>query len=246
MSSNLDDLVEGLKRIRVGALINLVMWFLTIVILTLVMYRFMPFFGLSGFMYVPPPHSGMVEAFLEWMRLLIYYIIIDVFVYLLVTYFYWYKGSSYLSNYNSSKFSIGKTGIFLMLIGLISALPGLIGVAYLFGSFFPMFGWSGSDMGTGMNPVAFSMALFGIIFIPGVVGFLLMFLGIILFSIMLMRLGDEEGLSQKLKTSGILMLIAIILSFIPIASFVAGFLVFLSLVFMYLGAGESERNLKMP
>lgn len=87
------------------------------------------------------------------------------------------------------------------------------------------------------------MALFGLLFIPGVIGTLLLFLGIILFSIMLMRLGEVEGVSDKLKLAGILMLISDIMSFVPMVSFVTGVLLILTFIIIYLGASESEERL---
>lgn len=135
MSRNLDDLVDGLKRLKVGSLINLCLWLIFIVGSISVLYRFLPYMGLPGFV-APHPPPGTIEVFASWVTYVLYLLIVATIIFLVVTYIFWYKGAVSLARYDNSKLGIGKTGMLIVLLRTVLLLPGLFGVTYFLVRFY--------------------------------------------------------------------------------------------------------------
>ncbi len=75
-------------------------------------------------------------------------------------------------------------------------------------------------------------------------GGILIFVGAILFGIMLIRLGDLENVSDKIHTAGILYIIGMVLLMIPYVNIIGSILTLISVVMVYLGAKETLSELK--
>ena len=153
---------------------------------------------------------------------------------LLIGFIYWFTAAVDLENYNSG-LGIGKTGVILIIIGIILAIVGVLsligmGAAYL-------------GMAEHPYPGMGAMAFGGLIFFLGIGG-LLVLIGWILFSIMLIRLGDLEEVSDTIHTAGILYLIGIVLSLIPFLNVIGSILILVAVVMIYTGAGSTLDNLR--
>ncbi len=85
-------------------------------------------------------------------------------------------------------------------------------------------------------------ALSSMVFI--LLGGILIFVGAILFGIMLIRLGDLENVSDKIHTAGILYIIGMVLLMIPYVNIIGSILTLISVVMVYLGAKETLSELK--
>ncbi len=72
----------------------------------------------------------------------------------------------------------------------------------------------------------------------------MVFIGWILFSVMLIRLGDLKDVSNSIHTAGILYLIGIILSLVPYLSIIGEILILIAVILIYTGAGESLNRIR--
>ena len=122
------------------------------------------------------------------------------------------RATSLLASYNPGDYSIGHTGTKLFIAGLVVELIGLI-VAIA---------------GALTSPGLFIMGL-------GVVGLggLLQLIGMILFAVMLMRLGSLDG---SFKTAGIILLVGIVLSLITYTAVIGAVLVLVGYYLVYSAA----------
>jgi hypothetical protein len=153
---------------------------------------------------------------------------------LLVGFIYWFMSAGRLKEYDQ-RLGIGRTGVLLVVIGIILLIFGgaiaatslLTLSKHMISEGIPYYGLA---------------ALGGFIAILGIGG-ILIFIGWILFSIMLMRLGDLEDVSGSIHTAGILYLIGVILSIIPYANFIGLILTLVAVILIYTGAGETLNRL---
>jgi hypothetical protein len=75
------------------------------------------------------------------------------------------------------------------------------------------------------------------------IGAVLAIIGFIFFMVMLLRLGEVEGISPTLKNAGVMLLVGFILSFIPVINIIGAIITLIAVVMIYRGAGESIHNL---
>jgi hypothetical protein len=225
-SEKLTYLVDGLRKLRTGALLQLIAVIISVFAL---IYMFIVM-GL-GFMTLNP--TMMASAFIGALASLIL-IGTLIGILLLVGFIYWFMSAGRLKEYDQ-RLGIGRTGVLLVVIGIILLIFGgaiaatslLTLSKHMISEGIPYYGLA---------------ALGGFIAILGIGG-ILIFIGWILFSIMLMRLGDLEDVSGSIHTAGILYLIGVILSIIPYANFIGLILTLVAVILIYTGAGETLNRL---
>jgi hypothetical protein len=211
---DVSSLISGLRKLRTGALLQITAVILSIIA---VIYLF-TIMGLSMLTMEPRMMFGAMLSSLLGIGVL--GVIIGIL--LLLGFIYWFTATGDLENYNS-RLGIGKTGVIIVIVGIILAILGALLLVGLPGMGF--------------------MALGGFMFFIGIGG-LLVLIGWILFSIMLIRLGDLEEVSDSIHTAGILYLIGIILSLIPYLNIVGNILVLIAVIMVYSGAGSTLDRLK--
>ncbi len=146
-------------------------------------------------------------------------LLVAVIVYILG----WLKfnsAASMLAEYSRESYSIGYTGTRLFIIGLIVELVGLLVI---------IGGAAGGSIGGVMGGLA-------IVAIGGIVSFI----GMILFAVMLIRLGEVDS---SFKTAGILLLIGIILSLIEYTAVIGAILLLVGYYLVYSAAGRTAEKL---
>jgi uncharacterized membrane protein len=246
MSGVIDDLIEGLNRLKSGALIQLIAF----ILIAIGLVGFVFFWG---FVFMPPQQGMTLPGLLRILSgaMLFVALIIIAWILSIIAFYYWYSATGYLRRYNDERLGIGRTGMTLILIALvllILVVGGIFAFLYTVGSMtvggleipaiHPM-----EPLGPATNYMSFFIAMLGILILPALLGGILLLVGMIMFSIMLMRLGDMENVSSSIHTAGILFIIAIILSIIPYVNFIGSILHLIGIILIYSGAGETISRL---
>ena len=220
------SLISGLRKLKTGALLQIISVILCIIA---VIYLFM----IMGFFILSMSPRIMTGALLSSL-LGVGILGVIIAILLLVGFIYWFTATGDLENYNS-RLGIGKTGVILIIIGIILVIIGGFSLIASRATYPGMEMHSYPGMGF--------MALGGFMFFLGIGG-LLILIGWILFSIMLIRLGDLEEVSDSIHTAGILYLIGIILSLIPYLNIVGSILILIAVIMIYTGASSTLDRLK--
>ena len=219
------DLREGLRKLYIGSIFAIIVSIIEAVIGILSFAGVFSIFGIfnpggygGGMIYGATMGSVMQGI------LVIYGIIITFIVIALVEEIILYQSAASLSDYNTKRFGIGKTGMLLAIIGTILVIVGIVGMIALI--FTVM-----------QNPQSFGFfgLLWAIIGLLGIGG-LIAFVGWILYSIMLIRLPEAPGVEDSVKTGGILILVGIV---IPL---VGGIISFIGWIMVLMGVSNSLRN----
>ncbi len=180
------ELVEGLKDLKKGALLNL----LGVLFVFLGMGAVIATVGFAPMKEVEP------EKFVGMMAILgVFALLFLVAVILsLISFVMYFMATGHLKNYDE-KYGIGRLGLILEIIGvLLILIPLLFALAT-----------AGRGMHEGAMFGAF-MAVIGFVFL----GAIALIVGAVLFGVMLMRLGDVES---DFKVAGVLYFVGMILSF---------------------------------
>lgn len=210
----MSELVNGLRDLRVGAMLNLIS-----VILVLASVIFL-FATIGGFPNLKDPSAfiGLMAIAGTYVTILIVAAIIG-----LVGFVFYFKATGHLKRYDPD-YGIGRIGMVLQIVGLILMLAsfGLIFLAVSLARALPQ-----AALGA-------TLSMLGLI----IVGAIVIIVGSILFSVMLIRLGKVDS---GFKIAGILYLIGIILNFI--VSGIGTILGIVSTILIYTSSGRSLERL---
>ncbi len=210
------ELVEGLKKLKTGAMVNLISVVLILISVVLI------------FSSVDMANPENLQAFLiavsamgSFIALMVVAVILGI-----VGFVMYFIATGHLKRYDS-KLGIGRWGMLLQVIGLILIfIPLLLLIAI-----------ASSRPDATVGGAIF--ASFGLLFVGG----LLIIVGAILFGIMLMRLGEDPNVESGFKTAGVIYLIRIILSFIARA--IEEILGIVTTILIYVNAKNSLKKLRL-
>ena len=246
MSGDAELLIEGLRRLRRGASLQIISYVLIVLLFVVMLFSIY----VRLFFNLPPnvhPPSVITDFFSLITMLFVGFIISELLI--VLGYYFWFSATSYLKRYDSSRLGVGRVGAVLATVGFVLIVLSLC-VMYIYLMFISSpSAWEQSWAPFGMPPniapmFMYMMSMFGLFFGSMVIGVILAFIGSILFSIMLIRLGEVEGVSKSLNTAGILLLVGIILLAVPGVNVVAGVLLIVAIILIYTGCGESIARLK--
>ena len=216
-----EELVEGLKKLKLGALLYLV----AIVVLLAGMGIVFASLMLGGQM-MPPMDPGSIALMISVVGAIL--IIVAVIIAIAITaYVMWFIATGHLKRHNSA-LGIGRTGMIFQIVAVVLIIGFLIIIAAL-----PL---------PTKNPAAIAGAVAGI-FGGIIIAFLLSLVGEILFGIMVMKLAEEPNVESGFKVTGILYIVAIVLMLIPFTGAVGCILLLVSVILIYIFAGRSLETL---
>ncbi len=214
------DLIRGLERLRLGALLGLISAILLFCTMIL---------AISSLFTAP-------QAFAAWLASLIglglLIIVLDI-----VSFILWALAARSLSRYNQ-RYKIGWIGILLQIISIVV----LVVVLTAFFGVIMTISQSASEsasLGFAM-PILFSMI--GLLIVPAV----LSIIGSILFGVMLMRLPEEPNVDSMFKTAGIIWIVAVVLMLIPYVSLVGTILMLVAEILIFIASKNSLKALRVP
>ena len=215
------ELIEGLKKLKTGAKVNLISIVLVLISLVII-------FGSIGSIGMVNPENP--QAFLvvmstigSFMALIVIAVILGIIGFVM-----YFMATGNLRRYDS-KLSIGRWGMLLQVIGLILMFVPVVVMAFI--------ALATGSRADGTFLVGALLSLFGLLF----VGAILIIVGAVLFGIMLMRLGEDPNVESGFKTAGIIYLIGIILSFV--AGGVGEILGIVTTILIYINAKNSLKKL---
>jgi len=221
-----EELVEGLKKLKLGALLNLVV---IVVLLAGIGIVFASLMLMPGGQTMPmDPRSIALMISVVGAILIIVAVIIAIAI---TAYVMWFIATGHLKRHNSA-LGIGRTGMIFQIVAVVLLIIGEIISAALT-----------------QNPAAIAGAVpgfFGSIIIAfafGIIAFLLFLVGEILFGIMVMKLAEEPNVESGFKVTGILYIVAIVLMLIPFTGAVGCILLLVSVILIYIFAGRSLETL---
>lgn len=153
-----------------------------------------------------------------------------------------FKATGHLKRFDAPRLGIGRLGVLLGIAGVLVILLGSIAVVFALMTSILLNApaWSLEYL-TSLEHLTLSglYALIGVL----VIGAIAAVIGEILFVVMIMRLGDIEGLDKGFRTAGILFLAGIVAGFIPLVSLLALVLEMVALVLTYRYSENSLRSL---
>ena len=152
-----------------------------------------------------------------------------------LAFYKFYKATGYLKEYDAPRLGIGRTGILISLAGLGVAVIGLLVLVASVASI-----EASTRYQTFGSLLGLLFAIMGLLIIAAV----LILIGSILFGIMVMRLGEVEGLDPGFKWAGILYIAGIILGLIPKLGIVGTILELVSAILIYTYSKNSLEALK--
>jgi len=209
------ELVEGLRKLRTGALLSIVSTILAFVGLAVI-------FASVGFAVSTDPNAimAMLGTAAIGLGLLAATLVLSLIAFIL-----WFMATGHFKRHDPVKLGIGRLGMILVVVGIILVLAMMVVIVV---------GAVAGSLGV------FVSALMGGIVIA-VLGGVLAFVGVILFALMLMRLPETPKVDSSLKTAGILYIIGMILSFILIGAV----LMLVAVILIYTGSGVSIKALQV-
>ena len=217
-----EELVEGLKKLKLGALLYLV----AIVVLLAGMGIVFASLMLGGQM-MPPMDPGSIALMISVVGAAILIIVAVIIAIAITAYVMWFIATGHLKRHNSA-LGIGRTGMIFQIVAVVLIIGFLIIIAAL-----PL---------PTKNPAAIAGAVAGI-FGGIIIAFLLSLVGEILFGIMVMKLAEEPNVESGFKVTGILYIVAIVLTLIPFIRAVGSILSLVSVILIYIFAGRSLETL---
>ncbi len=219
-----DSLVRGLSDLKTGALFSLIVYafFFLLMLIALAMMPHIMIPGMGpGF-----PSAGLA-AFLGVLSLIAVMGIVIIILAVLAFYKF-YKATGHLKEYDAPRLGIGRTGILISLAGLV-----VITVVMLI--LIPSMAISGR-----LGGLSTMFAFLGLMIIAAV----LIIVGSILFGVMVMRLGEVDGLDPGFRWAGILYIAGVILGLIPNLAMVGTILGLVSAILIYTYSKNSLEALK--
>ncbi len=227
-----DSLVRGLSDLKTGALFSLIAYALSFLVLLIVL-AMVPHIMIPGMGPRTIPTTGL--AALLGMLSLIVVMGIVILVLAVLAFYKFYKATGYLKEYDAPRLGIGRTGILISLAGLGVIFIGLLVLVASMASIGASTGYQA--LGGLLGPL---FAMMGLVIIAAV----LIIIGSILFGIMVMRLGEVDGLDPGFKWAGILYIAGVILELIPNLGIVGTILGLVSTILIYTYSKNSLEALK--
>lgn len=215
------EVVEGVKKLKLGALLAVASSILGLILLaaSLVVALTAPKPGAA----IAPMLGLVAVGSIAALGLI-------VVIVALISFILWFMATGHFKRYDAAKLGIGRAGMVLQLAGIVILLCTLISLAVYLASISP---------GT---PKAMIGAV-GAITAAALIGGVLILVGGILFAIMLMRL-PEKQLDTLFKYAGMLYIAAIILSLIPYINIVGSVLAIASAIIIYVASKNSLQTLQ--
>ncbi len=207
------ELVEGMNKLKTGALINL----LSVVLMLIGIITAVATFG---FMPIENPRNliGMLAIAGLFIILVIIALVLGI-----VGFIMYFKATGHLKRYDE-KYGIGRTGMVLQIIGLLLIFIPILAILAII-----------SQMRPYEVPGLLAISL---VFIFILIGAIMIIVGAILFGIMLIRLEDVES---DFKVAGIVYFVGMILSFILGA--IGSIIGIVSTILIYMSANKALKKL---
>jgi hypothetical protein len=233
--SRLDELTEGIERLKNGALISVlsIVFGIAAFLLLLAVLPHMRFLNISLYSNITTMNRTIISIFERKLVGALPYIAISGLMLILsailaiASFVLFFMATGNLKKY-SEKFGIGRIGLIIVLLSMLLVLVAVpsafltIGIKHL-----PSF------------PVLMLMTI-ALVFLS----ILLSAVGQILFSIMLIRLSEEKDVDEGFRIAGILLAVSAILIFIPFISIAGLVLDLVALILIYTSAKNSLNKLK--
>lgn len=220
----MDRLMRGLHDLRTASLLSLIASIILLAILIVSLGMMGIFFEISEM----PHRLGSMLAALSGL-------LIGIFVALvleIIAFYKFFTATGHLKSYDPARLGIGRTGVILELAGLIIIIIG-------FALMLPFLSSIEAQYGAPESIIASLFAYLGVLLL----GALMIVVGAVLFSVMLMRLGELEGVDKQVKWAGLFYLVGILLSLIPFISIISVVLEIVALIMLYSGCGSSLKSL---
>jgi hypothetical protein len=253
-----DNLVEGINRLRTGAIIQIFSFIIFIISFLIIV--------VWGFQYITYSYVikvlGKAPLYMSLLRILTLLLItLPTIIILLLGFYQWLKASRHLKIYDIERLSMGGIGIIIIIIGLIILLIvviGLIsGVVHSINIAMDMIQETPRPSNIPSEVMRYLIELLDLLILPSIIGWGLLMTGTTIFSIMLIRLGNMKNISNSIRNAGNIFIISMVLSLIPIISFIdlsryirlfnigiiSGALYFAGLIILYIGSNESISKL---
>ncbi len=225
---DLDSLVEGLKDLRTGALLE-ILSVVMLIVAFIPLFTMFPTLDVMGRETMPPLGLMITQALLI---LALAFIAVALSI---VSFYKFYKAASHFKDYDPSRLGIGKTGVTLIIIAIVILIVSLL---VMIGAISSMAPSSGLRMAENLLLGTFTSMIFVML-----IAAILALVGSILFGIMIMRLGEVEGLEPGFRTAGIIYIVSIVISLIPFIAVVGFVLSLVSLILIYSYSGSSLKAL---
>lgn len=233
--SRLDELTEGIERLKNGALISVlsIVFGMAAFLLLLAVLPHMSFLNISLYSNITTMNRTIISIFERKLVGALPYIAVSGLMLILsailaiASFVLFFMATGNLKKY-SEKFGIGRIGLIIVLLSLLLVLVAVpsafltTGIKHL-----PSF------------PVLMLMTI-ALVFLS----ILLSAVGQILFSIMLIRLSEEKDVDEGFRIAGILLAVSAILIFIPFISIAGLVLDLVALILIYTSAKNSLNKLK--
>ncbi|RZN63693.1 MAG: hypothetical protein DSO07_10930 [Thermoproteota archaeon] len=233
--SRLDELTEGIERLKNGALISVlsIVFGIAAFLLLLAVLPHMRFLNISLYSNITTMNRTIISIFERKLVGALPYIAVSGLMLILsailaiASFVLFFMATGNLKKY-SEKFGIGRIGLIIVLLSLLLVLVAVpsafltTGIKYL-----PSF------------PALMLMTI-ALVFLS----ILLSAVGQILFSIMLIRLSEEKDVDEGFRIAGILLAVSAILIFIPFISIAGLVLDLVALILIYTSAKNSLNKLK--
>ncbi len=213
-------LIEGLSKLKTGALLALIA-----LILSIGGFLLSPgLFSLLGAMGGGLPPEAVIGSLLIGLGVSLFGGILAI-----IAFFIWFSATGSLKRFDPSRLGIGRTGMLLQLIGAILVILGLLVIVGGIASVGAAAATTPSPETLIMGTVLGGLGLVGL-------GGVLALIGLILFGIMLTRLAEIEGVDPGFKTAGILY----ILTLVP---YIGGILGLVAIIMIYVYSKRSIETL---
>ncbi|MGC8932310.1 MAG: DUF973 family protein [Candidatus Methanodesulfokora sp.] len=239
----LDDLIEGIERLKNGALVSILSIFLGIAAF-IVLLAFLPqkILNMSLYLNITEVNRTVVSFIGKRLVAALPYLaasgimLIIAAVLAIASFILFFMATGSLKRYNED-LGLGRMGLIIVLISLFLPLLILVGGILIAPT---------APMGEGRHfprfPVLMPVMLIMILLI--ILSSLLMIIGLILFSIMLIRLPKEGDVDEGFKTAGIIMAAGSVLMLIPLISIIGLVLFMVALILIYTSAKSSLKKLR--
>jgi hypothetical protein len=233
--SRLDELTEGIERLKNGALISVlsIVFGIAAFLLLLAVLPHMRFLNISLYSNITTMNRTIISIFERKLVGALPYIAVSGLMLILsailaiASFVLFFMATGNLKKY-SEKFGIGRIGLIIVLLSMLLVLVA-VPSAFLTTEIkhLPSF------------PVLMLMTI-ALVFLS----ILLSAAGQILFSIMLIRLSEEKDVDEGFRIAGILLAVSAILIFIPFISIAGLVLDLVALILIYTSAKNSLNKLK--
>ena len=243
MSKSYDGLFLGLSKLKKGALFMVFLEVFSLAgLLTILLWM-----GTHHYIIYAPEEITQ-DVVIRWYlssQLFLYVMLVSGIIGLIILYKYWYRAAVHLEDYGWDRFEIGKMGVLLALVGGITLVAIVTGAAYIVSTSSPRDYLYFHGPTTPNDIISLYMMVSWLLTIPSFIGIILGVVGMMMFSIMLIRLSRENWASPNLHTAGILLLMGVILSVPSILNILGWVLMIVANIIIYIGAKESIEKLRI-